>query len=81
MLIYAGTQPPFDPIILPLFPDLPTPLNWLTNPLIFIAVALAIGWFASEARRFKGPPIGDMIARRQAEIAAAEKAVGEASDG
>jgi hypothetical protein len=24
MLIYAGTQPPFDPI-LPLFPDLPTP--------------------------------------------------------
>jgi amino acid transporter len=78
MLIYAGTQPPFDPIILPLFPDLPTPLNWLTNPLIFLAVALAIGWFASESRRFKGPPVGDMIARRQAEIAAAEKAVGEA---
>jgi amino acid transporter len=77
VLIYAGTQPPFDPIILPLFPDLPVPLNLLTNPLIFLAVALAIGWFASESRRFKGPPLGEMIAKRQAEIAAAEKAVGE----
>jgi amino acid transporter len=77
LLIYAGTQPPFDPIILPIFPDLPTPLNWLTNPLVFIAVALAIGWFASEARRFKGPPIGEEIARRQAALRAAEAAVGE----
>jgi amino acid transporter len=77
VLCYAGTQPPFDPIILPLFPDLPVPLNWLTNPLIFIAVALAIGWFVSESRRFKGPPIGDEIARRQAALLAAEKAVGE----
>jgi amino acid transporter len=77
MLIYAGTQPPFNPIILPLFPDLPIPFNWLTNPLIFIAVALAIGWFASEARRFKGPPIGAEIAKRQAELRAAEAAVGE----
>src|SRR5262245_30851623 len=31
LLCYAGTQPPFDPIILPLFPDLPTPLNWFSN--------------------------------------------------
>lgn len=77
MLIYAGTQPPFNPIILPLFPDLPFPLNWLTNPIIFIALALAIGWFASESRRFKGPPIGAEIARRQAELRAAEAAVGE----
>ena len=30
-----------------------------------------------EQRRFQGPPIGDMIAKRQAEIAAAERAVGE----
>jgi len=77
MLVYAGTQPPFDPIILPLFPDLPVPLNWLTNPLVFIAVALAIGWFASESRRFRGPPIGEEIARRQAALRAAEAAVGE----
>lgn len=77
ILAYAGTQPPFDPIILPLFPDLPVPLNWLSNPLIFIAVALIIGWFVSEGRRFKGPPIGDAIVRRQAEILAAEKAIGE----
>src|SRR4029078_4068995 len=63
MLIYAGTQPPFNPIILPLFPDLPFPLNWLTNPLIFIALALAIGWFASEAQRFRGPPLEAAIAR------------------
>ena len=77
MLVYAGTQPPFDPIILPLFPDLPVPLNWLTNPLVFIAVALAIGCFASESRRFRGPPIGEEIARRQAALRAAEAAVGE----
>ena len=77
VLCYAGTQPPFDPIIDPLFPNLPVPLNWLTNPLVFIAVALIIGWFASEARRFKGPPIGDEIARRQAALIVAEKAVGE----
>jgi hypothetical protein len=34
-------------------------------------------WFGFESRRFKGPPIGEEVARRQAEIAAAEKAVGE----
>ena len=79
LLCYAGTQPPFDPIILPLFPDLPVPLNWLTNPLVFIACALAIGWFGVETRRFRGPPIGAEIARRQAEIAAAERAIGETS--
>jgi amino acid transporter len=81
MLCYAGTQPPFDPIILPIFPGLPVPLNWLSNPIIFIAVALAAGWFVIESRRFKGPPIGAEIARRQAEIAAAEKAVGETAPG
>ena len=54
ILIYAGIQPPFDPIILPLFPDLPMPLNWLTNPLIFLAVALAIVWFASEVPPLQG---------------------------
>jgi amino acid transporter len=79
ILAYAGIQPPFNPIILPLFPDLVFPLNQLTNPLIFLAVALAIGWFASENKRFKGPPIGAEIARRQAIIAAQEKALAAAA--
>ena len=38
-------------------------------------VLTAIVWVAFENRRFKGPPIGDMIAKRQAEIAAAEAAL------
>ncbi|WP_421692832.1 amino acid permease [Aestuariivirga sp.] len=75
VLAYAGIQPPFNPIILPLFPDLVFPLNQLTNPLIFLAVAMALGWFLSERKRFKGPPIGEEIKRRQSEIAAREKAL------
>ncbi len=77
ILAYAGIQPPFNPIILPLFPDIVFPLNQLTNPLIFLAVALALGWFLSERKRFQGPPIGDSIAKRAAAIKAAEAAVGE----
>jgi amino acid transporter len=42
------------------------------NITIGFLILTAIVWFAFESRRFKGPPIGDMIARRQAEIAAAE---------
>lgn len=42
----------------------------------FIALALVL-WVAVENRRFEGPPIGERIAARKAEIAAAEKAVGE----
>ncbi len=38
-------------------------------------ILTAIVWFAFENRRFQGPPIGDMIAKRQAEIAAAEAAL------
>ncbi len=37
---------------------------------------LIIAWFAFEGRRFKGPPMGEEIARRQAEIAKAEAALG-----
>ena len=37
-------------------------------------VLAAVVWFAFEQRRFKGPPIGDEIARRQQQIAAAEAA-------
>ena len=40
-------------------------------------IAMGVIWAAFESRRFRGPPIGDMIAKRQAEIAAAEKAIGE----
>ena len=43
----------------------------------FILVLTGAVWFGFETRRFRGPPIGDEVARRQAEIAAAEKAVGE----
>lgn len=43
----------------------------------FIVVALLV-WFAVESRRFKGPPVGDEITRRQAEIAKREAKFGEA---
>jgi protein-S-isoprenylcysteine O-methyltransferase Ste14 len=43
----------------------------------FVALAL-IFWFAVENRRFRGPPVGDEIKRRQAEIAAREAKFGEA---
>jgi amino acid transporter len=63
IIFYAGIQPPND---------------WaLPITLGFIALSLVI-WLLVENRRFKGPPIGDEIKRRQAEIAAAEAAVGEA---
>jgi amino acid transporter len=38
-------------------------------------VLTGIVWFGIEKRRFQGPPIGDMIKRRQAVIAAAEAAL------
>ena len=46
------------------------------NITIGFLVLTAIVWFAFENKRFKGPPIGDAIAQRQAEIAVAEKAFG-----
>jgi hypothetical protein len=43
-----------------------------------IAVITLAVWFLLEMRRFKGPPIGDeAVALRQAQIAAAEAAVGQ----
>ena len=44
----------------------------------FIALALVL-WVTVENRRFEGPPTGDKIAARKAVIAAAERAVGEAT--
>lgn len=63
LLIFIGVQPPNQKV------------GYL---IVLMLVAMLIIWLAFESRRFKGPPIGDMIAKRQAEIAAAEKAVGVA---
>jgi hypothetical protein len=37
-----------------------------------LVVVMAVFWFAIERRRFEGPPTGERIAARQAEIAAIE---------
>ncbi len=42
-------------------------------------VLTALVWFAFERRRFLGPPLGERIVQRQAQIAAAEAALGRAS--
>jgi amino acid transporter len=38
-------------------------------------VLTAVVWFGFERRRFQGPPLGEMIGKRQAQIAAAEAAL------
>jgi amino acid transporter len=49
------------------------PPNALARPVtLWFLVLTAVVWLALENRRFRGPPVGDMIARRQAQIAAAE---------
>ncbi len=53
------------------------PNDWALYITIGFLVLAAIVWFVFENRRFEGPPIGDVIAKRKAAIAAAEKAVGE----
>ena len=53
------------------------PNDWALYITVGFLVLTAIVWFAFENRRFQGPPLGDIIAKRQAVIAAAEKAVGE----
>jgi amino acid transporter len=53
------------------------PNDWALYITVGFFVLTAIVWFAFEQRRFKGPPIGEIVAARQAAIAAAEKAVGE----
>ncbi|WP_284257966.1 amino acid permease [Acidocella aquatica] len=62
VLLYIGVQPPNQ--------------QALTVTLGVIGLTVIV-WFGIERRRFQGPPVGDMIKRRQMEIKAAEAAVGE----
>jgi amino acid transporter len=52
------------------------PNDWALNITIGFLIVTGIVWLIFERRRFQGPPIGEMIAKRQAEIAAAEAALG-----
>jgi amino acid transporter len=54
------------------------PNQWALNITVGFVVIAAIVWFAFENRRFKGPPVGDIIKKKQAEIAAIEAKFGEA---
>lgn len=62
LIVFIAVQPPNENVL------------WITVGFLVLA---AVIWFAVENRRFAGPPIGNEIVRRQAEIAAAERAVGE----
>ena len=53
------------------------PNDWALYITVGFFILTAIVWFAFEKRRFQGPPLGDLIAKRQAVIRAAERAVGE----
>ena len=64
VIFFIGIQPPND---------------WALEITIGFIVLSLIIWVLFENRRFKGPPIGADIAQRQAEIKAAEAAVGEGS--
>jgi hypothetical protein len=63
VILFIAVQPPNGTVL------------WIV--LGFLALA-ALLWVAVEGRRFRGPPTGAEITRRQALIAAAERAVGEA---
>ena len=53
------------------------PNDWALYITVGFLILTAIVWFGFEKKRFQGPPIGELIAERQALIRAAEKAVGE----
>jgi len=53
------------------------PNDWALYITVGFFILTAIVWFAFENKRFQGPPIGELIAKRQAQIREAEKAVGE----
>jgi VanZ family protein len=56
LMFYLGIQPPNDAA--------------LRITVEFFAIT-AVVWFGFERRRFKGPPLGAELIRRQAELAAA----------
>jgi amino acid transporter len=62
LIFFIGIQPPND---------------WALWIVIAFLVITGLVWILLENRRFRGPPIGEMIAMRQAQIREAEKAVGE----
>jgi amino acid transporter len=62
IIFYAGIQSPND---------------WALAITVGFIVLMIVVWVLFENRRFQGPPIGDMIAKRQAAIKEAEAAVGE----
>jgi len=64
ILCFIGIQPPND---------------ILDNYALGLIILLVAGWFLIERRRFKGPPIGDIIAKRQAAILAEEQALAQAA--
>jgi amino acid transporter len=63
LIFYLGVQPPNEAAL------------WITGA--FLAIT-AVVWFGFERRRFQGPPMGDAVTRRQAQIAAAEQRVAQA---
>ena len=65
-------------MILIFFLGIQPPNQWALNITVGFVVIAAIVWFAFENRRFKGPPVGDIIKKKQAEIAAIEAKFGEA---
>lgn len=67
-------------VVLIAFIGLQPPNDILVGYAVGLVVLLALGWFLSERRRFAGPPVGDVIARRQAEIVAAERALARGDD-
>lgn len=56
------------------------PNQWALNITVGFVVIAAVVWFAFENRRFKGPPVGEMIKKKQAEIAATEAKFGTAAE-
>jgi uncharacterized membrane protein len=63
LIVFIAIQPPNGQVL------------WITLGFLVLA---AIIWFAFENKRFQGPPVGDIIKKKQAEIAAIEAKFGEA---
>jgi amino acid transporter len=62
LLYFIGVQPPNDALL---------------KYTLGLLVIMAILWFGVARQKFPGPPVGERIAARAAEIAAAERALGE----